>query len=570
MNTSRRRALAVVAILAAAPLGALLYAQDADSHARRVDSIFAEFDKPGSPGAAVAVVRDGRVILERGYGYASLEHGVRITPTTVFDVASVSKQFTGLAIAMLVEQGRIRLTDDVRKYIPELHRFATPITIDHLVHHTSGIRDWPAGLSVAGWRFDDVMSYDQILRFAYAQRTLNFTPGAEYTYSNTGYNLLAEVIARVTGKSFRAWTDENLFRPLGMTRSHFHDDHTMVVPGRAFSYSRSGGSDGSWRAVSNNLTALGSSSLYSTASDMGRWLINLDSARVGGRGAMELMRTRGTLNDGSPNQYAFGILHGEYRGVPFVSHSGSWAGFVSFLTHIPEKRFGVVVLANAPNVPVQRAAIEITNIYLGAELESVAAAAATQSPAPTAEIPAASLDRWVGWYRLGPGWYVRIRRDGNTLMTQATREAEFPLSPRSEREFWVEAYRAPMAFDIDSMGATVLTYRGRRIPRITATERSRPPADLAGEYVSQELGTSYTVVVRDTAVMLRHFRHGDIPLVRAWGDDWSAAPFFLRSVAFQRNARGEATGFVVNAGERARDMMFVKSSVHPPIHRRER
>lgn len=545
-------------VFAACAASSRVHAQDSDARAGRVDSIFAAFDKAGSPGAAIAVVRDGSAILERGYGYASLEHGVRITPQTVFDVASVSKQFTGLAIAMLVDQGRIALTDDVRKYIPELHDFGRPVTIGHLLHHTSGIRDWPATLSIAGWRFDDVISYEQILRFAFAQRTLNFIPGAEYTYSNTGYNLLAEVVARVTGKSFRAWTDSNLFSPLGMARSHFHDDHTMVVPGRAFGYSRA---DGGWRAVTNNLTALGSSSLFSTASDMTKWLINFDSARVGGRRAMELMRTRDTLNNGSVNQYAFGISHGEFRGASFVSHSGSWAGFVSFLAYFPEKRFGVVVLANAPNVPVQRAAMEISNIYLGSELDPVAAAAATQSATPDVEVPTATLDRYVGTYRLGAGWYVRIRRDGSTLLTRATREQEFPLVPRSEEEFWVQAYNAPMAFERDSVsGAATLVYRGRRIPRLSATEpsTSRPLAELAGEYLSEELGTSYTVIVKDTTVTLRHRRHGDIPLSRAWGDDWSGVPFFLRSVAFRRDARGRVTGFVVNAGERARDIVFVR------------
>lgn len=547
--------LALIAVLAARTVP--LAAQDGDVRARRVDSIFAEFDKPGSPGAAVAVIRDGRVVLERGYGYASLEHNVPVTPGTVFDVASVSKQFAGLAIAMLVGQGRIGLGDDVRKYIPELHDFGPgrTITIAHLLHHTSGIRDWPATLSVAGWRFDDVISYDQILRFAYAQRTLNFTPGAEYTYSNTGYNLLAEVVKRVTGRSFREWTDENLFRPLGMTSSHFHDDHTMVVPGRAFAYRRA---DGAWRAVTDNLTALGSSSLFSSASDMAKWLINFDSARVGGRRVMELMRTRTPLNGGSPNQYAFGILHGEWRGVPFLSHSGSWAGFVSFLAYIPEKRFGVVVLANAPNVPVQRAVIEISNIYLGPELAPVAAAATAQSPGPTVAVPIATLDRYVGVYRLGPGWYVRIRREGNALMTQATREGEFPLTPRSESEFWVQGYNAPMTFVRDSVsGRVTLHYRNFKVPRLAGDDPARRPlAELAGEYVSEELGTSYDVVVSDSTVTLRHFRHGDVPLVRAFGDDWSGAPFFLRSVMFQRDARGRVTGFLVNAGERARDIAF--------------
>jgi CubicO group peptidase (beta-lactamase class C family) len=542
------------ALAIATPFAAPLAAQDADPRVRQVDSIFAAFDKPGSPGASIAVIRDGRIILERGYGYASLEHGVRITPNTVFDIASVSKQFAGLAVAMLVDQGRINLWNDVRTYIPELHAFNPPITIQHLVHHTSGLRDWPATLAVAGWRFDDVISFDQIKRFAFAQRTLNFVPGAEYTYSNTGYNILAELVARVTGQSFRAWTDENLFRPLGMASSHVQDDHAMIVPGRAFGYTRS--ADTAWRAVTDNLTALGSSSIFSSAHDMAKWLINFDSARVGGVRAMELMRTRVPLNDGSVNNYAFGIAYGEYRGQPFFSHSGSWAGFVSFLSYVPAKRFGVVVLANAPNVPVQRATLGITDLYLGAELAAAPTPPVTLASAPAVAVPAAMLDRYVGTYRLGPGWYVRIRRDGDRLLTQATRESEFELSPRSEKEFWVQGYNAAMRFERDS-----LFFRNLKVPRMPSADaaRGRPLSELAGRYESEELGTSYSIVVVDTTVTLRHWRHGDIPLRRAFGDDWTAQEFFARSVAFQRDRSGRDTGFLVNAGERMRDVAFVRA-----------
>lgn len=547
------RLLVIVALLAAQ----LAEAQTGDPRSRRADSAFAEWNQPGSPGLAVAVVRDGRVLFENGYGLASLEHNMRITPNTVFDVASVSKQFAGLAIAMLVDQGRIRITDDVRKYIPELNIPGHTITIDHLLHHTSGLRDWPGTLAIAGWRMDDVIAFDQILRMAYNQRTLNYTPGAEYTYSNTGYNLLAEIIARVTGKSFREWTDENLFRPLGMASSHFHDDHTRLVPNRAFGYNRVGML---WHPVSNNLMALGSSSLYSTASDMAKWLMNFDDARVGGRKAMDLMRTRGTLNNGADNPYAFGISHGTYRGQANLSHSGSWAGFVSYLVHFPEKRFGVIVLANSSAVPVQRAAFTLADIFLGDELAPATVASVTLASQPEVAVPHATLDRYTGIYRLGPGWYLRIRRDGGTLRTQATREVEFPLSARSDTSFWVQGYTAPMVFTRDSAGTTTLLYRGMRVRRLAADypERRGTLSELAGEYVSDELQTSYVVEVKDTTVTLRHRRHGDVILTRAFGDDYASPAWFMQSVEFQRNASGKVTGFLVNAGARVRNVRFEK------------
>lgn len=241
-------------------IGSACAQQPPDGRAAKVDSLFAHLHKTTSPGLAVLVVQDGRVLLRKGYGMASLEHQIPITPATVFDIASVSKQFAGMAVAMLAEGGKISLDDDIRKYIPELPDFGHKITISHLVHHTSGLRDWPGALSVAGWRMDDVISFEQILTMAYRQRDLNFTPGSEYAYSNTGYNVLVEMMQRVTGKSFREWTDTHLFAPLGMHDTHFHDDHREVVVNKAYGYEQAG--PGSFRALHDGLTALGSSSLY--------------------------------------------------------------------------------------------------------------------------------------------------------------------------------------------------------------------------------------------------------------------------------------------------------------------
>lgn len=541
------------AIAVTMPLGAQVPPRDI---AARVDSLFAPHNRTDAPGLAVAVVRDGRMIFAKGYGMADLEHRVPITPATVFDVASVSKQFAGMAIAMLADQGKLRLDDDVRRYIPEMADMGHPITINHLVHHTSGLRDWPGTLGVAGWRMDDVISFDQILTMAIHQRTLNFVPGAEYTYSNTGYNLLAEVVQRVTGKSFRAWTEENLFAPLGMRRSVFRDDHALVVADRAFGYARA--ADGSWRHTTNNLTALGSSSLLSTVEDLARWVVNFDSARVGGARALAMTRTRGVLNDGSTIPYAFGVSHGEYRGAPTVAHSGSWASFVSYLVHFPQQRLGVVVLANTPAVNASRSAFQVADIFLGRELTGPPDVAVTEAPAVA--VPAATLERYVGTYRLGPGWYARVRRDGAALTVQATNEAAVPMVARGEREFWVPNYGAAMTFVNGGDGAVShLVYRGRPAPRMPATEPTPLPVrDAVGEYFSEELQATYHVEQRDGALVMRHRRHGVFPLERRWGDDYGTTSWFLRSVAFARDARGRVTGLVVNVDERSREIRFRK------------
>ncbi len=555
--SNRRSRLALLCLVVLAIPGGVASAQAAGSQReRQVDALFAENNRGATPGAAIAVVRDGRILLSRGYGLASLEHRVPITSATVFDVASVSKQFTGLAIAMLIEQGRIKLTDDIRTYIPELGDVGHKITIDHLVHHTSGLRDWPGTLSLAGWRMDDVISFDQILRLAYNQRTLNSIPGAEYTYSNTGYNLLAEVVARVTGQSFRVWTDANLFRPLGMIDSHFRDDHTLVIPNRAFGYARTPA--GGYLSVSNNLTAMGSSSLFSTVDDLAKWVMNFDDPKLGGRTAMALTRTRGKLNDGSSIPYAFGISQGEYRGKPTVSHSGSWAAFATFIVHFPEQRFGVIVLANTGGINVSRAAYDIADTFLGTELGPRANPEPQRGVSGLVVTPAV-LDQYIGLYRLGPGWYVRIRRDGGMLVTQATREAEFAMIPRSDISFWVEGYNSLMEFDRD--GAVVnLTYRGRRYPRLVETTPLSPAqlAEFTGEYESEELKTLYRIESKDGGLVMRHQRHPTIVLTRLWRDDFSGASRFTRSVEFERDTTGGVKGFAVLIDDRSRHVRFVK------------
>jgi CubicO group peptidase (beta-lactamase class C family) len=528
---------------------------------RRVDSLFAEHTRGLQPGLALAVVRDGKVLITRGYGYANLEHRVQITPSTVFDVASVSKQFAGLAVAMLVNEGRVKLSDDIRTYIPELAKLERPVTIDHLVHHTSGYRDWPGTLSLAGWRFDDVIAFDQIRTMAYNQRTLNFVPGAEYTYSNTGYNLLTEMIARVRGKTFRQWTDENFFRPLGMTNSHFHDDHTMVVPNRAIGYARR--PDGTYASVTNNLMALGSSSLFSTVEDLAKWVMNFDDPRVGGAAAMSLTRTRGTLNDGSTIPYAFGVSHGEYRGQPTISHSGGWASFATYVLHFPQQRFGVVVFSNGGGINPGRAAFNLADIYLGEALGAPPApAAAAIATAAAVDVAPAVLDRYAGLYRLGPGWYVRIRRDGSMLKTQASREPEWPMSARSDTSFWVASYNAPMTFQTVAGRPVQLSYRGRQHTKL---EEPKPPSqaqlrELTGEYFSEELDTRYIVALGDSGLVMRHRRHGTIRLTHQWKDDFSGSMWFTRSVEFQRDPRGRVTGFSVFIDERSRDIRFTKRS----------
>ena len=337
----------------------------------KVDQLFAEWNRSDSSGAALAVTREGEIIYKRGYGMANLEYDIPITPTTIFDIASVSKQFAAFAIATLAHDGKLSLDDDIRIYLPDVPDFGHTITLRHLLHHTSGLRDWVQSLVIAGVTMEDVISFKHILKMVRHQKALNFEPGAAYSYSNTGYNLLTEIVKTVTGDSFREWTDANIFKPLAMTNSHFHDDHQMILKNRAYSYQAV--ENGEFKHAVNNTTALGSSSLYSTVEDLAKWILNFDNTQIGEQTVIEQMHQRGVLNNGEQISYAFGLNIGDYRGLKTVGHSGSWRGFRSHLMRFPDQKFGVVILCNLDTFNPLNLAEKVADIYLADVLAPIEA-----------------------------------------------------------------------------------------------------------------------------------------------------------------------------------------------------
>jgi CubicO group peptidase (beta-lactamase class C family) len=526
---------------------------------QKVDALFVELDKADSPGVAVLVQRNGEVLLRKGYGMASLEHKVPITPETVFDIASVSKQFAGMAISMLIEKGKISLKDEIHRYVPELPDFGHTITIDHLVNHTSGLRDWPGSLALAGWRMDDVISFEQILTFVFNQQDLNFEPGAEYSYSNTGYNVLAELVERVLGQTFREWTDVNIFKPLGMKNTHFQDDHTEVVPNKAYAYARS--RDGKFSAVPNGLTALGSSSLYTTIDDLAKWCMNFDDPKVGGKNVVERMMQKGVLKSGKEINYAFGLSKGQYRSLKTISHGGSWASFRTYLVHFPEKKFSVVVLLNYSPSNSNQAAFNVVDIYLADELKPRSAPVKKKKPLrKPIEVPVSVLEEYVGTYRLGPAWYVTITKDGDRLMSYATAEQIVPMTARSQSQFWVEDYGSSIMFRRDEEGEVLnFIYRGMTCPKLEdiPLPTLEQLAEYEGEYESEELKTSYVVVLENGTLVAKHRRYGTISLTLGWKDDFRGGIWFMRSVEFFRDEEGRVAGFKVSQN-RSRNQKFIK------------
>ncbi|MBT5710439.1 serine hydrolase, partial [Candidatus Poribacteria bacterium] len=418
-----------------------------------VDRAFSHLTGPGSPGAAVSVSRGGDLLYAKGHGLAHLEYDIPITSTTVFHVASLSKQVTAFSVALLASEGQLSLDDNIRAHLPEVRDFGATITLRHLVHHTSGLRDQWELLVLSGKRIDDVITTADIMTLVRHQRELNFAPGSEYLYCNTGYTLLAQIVERVTGESFYDWTRERLFVPLGMTRTHFQDDHERIVPNRAYSYKRT--EDGYANSVLSFANA-GATSLFTTVEDFAKWTRNLDTGELGGRQLVALMNETRPLTDGGDNPYAFGLALGEYRSLRVVEHGGSDAGFRSQVIRFPDHDLAVNVFGNMADLGAGDLARRVAGVYLADEMTAAESAAAADRP--DAEVaadpqPDAPLDEYVGEYAVKDGPAVHVTRDGDRLVCEADGYPTSRPTADGGNAFSVDGTDTRLAFRRDAAGA---------------------------------------------------------------------------------------------------------------------
>ena len=388
-----------------------------------VDAIFAEYAGADGPGCSVGVIQDGRLIGSEGYGMANLDHGIPNSPATVFRTGSVAKQFTAGLIALLALRGDLDLDAPVRRYLPDFPDYPDPPTVRHLVHHTSGVRDYIGLMSLAGNRSEDFFTNDEVIAAINRQRELNFEPGAEYLYSNAGYFLLGRIVAAVPGRSLREFARTHLFDPLGMRHTHFHDDHNEVVARRATGYSPT---DDGFRIDVTTLDMVGDGGVFTTVEDWVAWDRNLETGAVGGPDWVALMHQRGVLNSGDTIPYAFGIAHGEHRGLATVGHGGAWVGYRAGMTRYPETGYSFVALCNRSQIDPMGLIAATAEVYLedrmapveeaGESGESTAASTGSEEAGqvePSEEV--AGRDRYGGSYyspELDVAYHIRAAGAG--------------------------------------------------------------------------------------------------------------------------------------------------------------
>ena len=523
----------------------------------RVDSIFSRYARTDAPGCAVAVVKAGKILYAKGYGMADVAQGISLTPRTNFIVASTSKPFTALAVLLLVNESKLKLDDDIRKYLSEVPDFGHTITIRMLLNHTSGLRELGNLFYFSGWRNTDEQYKSDALEMIRRQRSLNHVPGDEFSYNSSGYTFLALIVERVSGVSFRRFVIDRIFTPLRMTDSEVQEDIDQVIPKRATGY---------WgHAPTKLLTARPSNSfagpngVVTSVEDLARWDANFYERKVGTEALLNQMSTPSRLNDGSEFGYGLGFFIGTHHGRRMVSHAGSDYGYKADFIRFPAEQITVTVLCNAFDIPPTPLALQVADLYLPPAAE---ASSAPQPAPPGSSVPESAAD-WAGLY-----WNERTMQgqrffyEEGKLILDGGGEGKFELRPLGNNAYRLTA--APRRYILtfitrrDGSRGVLVDIEGSPTTELTRVTETKPDAAelqaLAGSYYSTELDVTWKFVVRDGALVLERHRWKPSPLSPVYGTVFQAEGFVL---AFRRDSRSRQMVLEITT-ERVRRLQFTR------------
>ena len=539
-----------------------------------VSQRFAAVDNDRSPGAVVAVLERGEIVFAQAYGMADLTYGVPFSTDTPSNIGSTSKQFTAFAVALLAEQGELSLDDDVRTHIPELPDFDQTVTLRHLLTHTSGYREYLTALSMAGVSVTtDDIGREDVLGVVVRQPELQNAPGAEWSYNNTGYGLLALVVERVTGTPFQEWMRTKVFEPLGMDHTVVRTNRAEIVPGRAMGYLPTDG--GAWKEAIDIGGAMGDGGIYTTAGDLLRWMDTYRTASLGGVNVRREMTTEAVLTTGDSTGYGLGLFLDEFRGQQRIAHAGADIAHRSSFTYFPEIESGVIVLTNSPTVPVS--SLGIAMVFFPDAFESPSASgaerAAPEADMPEADMPEASaslaadapafdpasfvpetFDAFAGRFELDDtaGYVVTFSREDDRYLMQVLDSPATEMDVVGPARFSIGGGVLEIEFRAAPDGSveTATFYQGgQELPasRIATEAEAIVLDDYVGRYYSDELGTVYTARIDDGALVFVHPRkNAPIPILHGAGERFSGGSPFL-TLEFERDAGGQVSGFVAGA-----------------------
>ena len=531
-----------------------------------IDALFKAYDTPRSPGCALGVLRDGALAYGRGYGMADIERHVPITTSTGFDIGSTTKQFTAASLALLVADGKISFDDDVRKYIPELPDYGKTITIDHLLRHTSGLRDYNGLLALAGYSLEEVTTDSQALAVIARQRRLNFTPGSRHEYSNTGYFLASVIVKRVSGQSLAEFARQRLFVPLGMTHTVFRNEFAMLIPGRALGYAPDEHGGGGFKISMSNWEETGDGALHLTIEDALKWDENFYHPRVGGSAMVNRLQERGRLDNGDTIGYARGLFVDEYRGVRRIHHGCDWIGYHAAFNRYPSQHTSVVIFCNSDAISPTALADRVADIVLAREFAGRGESArdvAQAGNASTSGSPIVRPEHFVGSYQVAETRAIyRIANDSGRLALMIGGRS-IPLKAKDSATFAVAGFPAVVEFSFD--GGPVAHAMRLRVggdkgePAIRFESISLSAEELRsyeGSYSSPELGVTWPIAFEKGKLVIKNEKRSLIdiagPLQPATKDAFEAPAGFVQ---FTRDASGRITGFDLSSS-RMRDIRF--------------
>jgi len=511
--------------------------------------LFASYDRDFHPGVSVAVLHDGKIVHQGSYGFANLAQELPISDSTVFHIGSETKQFVAFSIASLIDEGKLSKEDDIRHYLPEVPFFGDTIRIKHLLSHTSGIREFYDDLTaIAGWEkgIDPVVAIQ-------TQKALNFQPGSQYSYCNTEYGLLKEIVERITRESFSEWIETEVFIPLGMNHTIYCNDERIIIPNYAIGILLN--KDGDY--VQNTYIPDG---IISTATDLTKWVANYESPVVGNPKVIEIMGLSDTLNNGETLSYTFGQEKIIKEGVTWWGHGGGFEGYRSYILRCPYHHFGVVVLSNFDYFNNWFMARKVAQIYLGTDLTENEANAEAASPVTLAP---EELETFCGTYWFNYDLDIRVTRSDSCLVAQITGQPALNIWPYDDNRFHYKVVDASIAFQAkgcDTINQLIVYQNNENYTATAQRPEQATPENMmkyTGKYYSEELETIYTIELMDENFLQAiHPRTGKITLRHIFGGAFASDTWFFNHVEFIRENK-EITGFYLSTG-RVKKLTFRK------------
>lgn len=521
---------------------------------KKIDRIFSDWDQNNYPGGVIIITNDKEVVFSKAYGLANIQYNAPNTIESLFNIGSVSKQFTALGIISLHLDGQLNIDDDVRKYIPELYDFEHQITIRHLLHHTSGLRSTPEFFGLIGWRDGDAIYTEDDFRFLCKQKSLNFEPGSQFMYSNSGYILLAKIIERISGKDYNSWMKENIFQPLGLSNTYVNETNNNSLPLVSTPYMEVAPEQ--FTTVENSSQDIGASNIYTNATDLSKWMSNFNDPAKGWEKAFQMLLTTDSLNNGEPNNYAFGIFLDDFFGNSRIQHSGGVSGFISHAMYFPEEKISIVLLSNALSRSANEKMVMIQQLFLDNKTS-------TKKKINAPLVEKTNLENakdHLGDYWNKEGNYPRsIYIVNDTLWYMRNNGMKSPLLQIGDNQFIIGGINDIVKVSFEPKNLMMVRDEDNPVQIFERYDANpitnEAKMDYVGSFYSDELETTYTISLEDGELMGYHTKHGYFPIQILKSDviDWSG----FAIAEYIRNDKKEVIGFLVSIN-RAKNIFFRK------------